>query len=203
MHQESTYFKLLSVLLQYPGEDFIRTLPELRAEVARLAPGDRRTGIETFLSEIEATGSLLRLERYTAAFDLNPSTTLNMTYHIWRDGEKRAGVLAYLQHLYDAAGYENVTGELPDYLPLMLEFLSIFPAAEAIEPIRRCLGAITILADRLHSVAPPYAALLRPFADRFRDSASVHNVPHPRTGPEKKHHTALHRCRAQRRPPWI
>jgi len=104
-------------------------------------------------------------ERYTTTFDMTPPNTLNMTYHRFGDGEKRAGMLAYLQEIYCRSGYAPNTGDLPDYLPLMLEFLSQCPDAPGGEAIWDCLEPLGKLIHRLREVAPPYAQLLVPLED--------------------------------------
>lgn len=169
MKEVDIYFKLLSILLQYPDKAYLEALPELKSAVAQLPRGRRKAGIEAFLAKVKSQRALQLQECYTAAFDLNPSTTLNVTYHIWGDGEKRAGALTALQQVYRKAGYANTSSELPDYLPLMLEFLSIFPEALQSEQFLRCFGKLDTVADRLLKVAPAYAALLQPLAGMFRD----------------------------------
>jgi len=91
-------------------------------------------------------------------------TTLNLTYHAYGDNEKRAAALARLQHLYDQAGWERTDGELPDYLPLLLEFLAIHPWPETALPVWQCLHATQNLVAGLEKSAPAYAMLLRPLA---------------------------------------
>jgi nitrate reductase delta subunit len=168
MQDASTYFKILSLLLQYPDAAYIRALPELTAAAGRLAPGPERAGIYSFLADVTARDVIQLQERYTAAFDLNPSTTLNMSYHRWGDGEKRAAALTRLQSRYRNAGYESVSAELPDYLPLMLEFMATVPGADHSVTIRQCLEGLDPMLERLGRIAPPYAQLLQPLAASFR-----------------------------------
>jgi nitrate reductase delta subunit len=172
MKDANTYFKLLSLLLHYPDQDYVRALPGLESAVAQMPPSRQKTGIEAFLAEIKTYSVLHLQERYTTAFDLTPPTTLNMTYHIWGDGEKRAGAMTHLQNIYAEAGYEKTSAELPDYLPLMLEFMSLFPEVQASEPMRQCFEGLGQVVDRLRKIVPPYAALLQPLADSFGDSSA-------------------------------
>ena len=153
--------KLVSELLQYPDEEFMKRLPDLEAVVAKLPDEENRNGFEQFIAALQET--------YTAVFDMNPSTTLNVTYHLWGDGEKRADALARLKELYATAGYELSTGELPDYLPLMLEFLAFCPDARGIDVLWQCLGGLRPLIDRLGKTAPNYAVLLDVLAGSVSD----------------------------------
>lgn len=157
-------FRLLSVLLHYPDDDLLGCLDEIGATVRRLPAGETRTAVEDFLSYLGTHAPIRLQENYTAAFDMQPATTLNLTYHAFGDNEKRAQAMARLQRLYDQAGWERISGELPDYLPLLLEFLSIHPRPETAAPVWECLQAVTSLVAGLNKTAPAYAALLRPLA---------------------------------------
>ncbi len=157
-------FKLLSVLLQYPDEDYLSQIKEIEVAVASMPPNEFENNISEFITYTK-TRSLLQLQEiYTAAFDLSPATTMNLAYHIWGDNEKRAGMLTRLQQVYQDAGYERATGELPDYLPLMLEFLSICPETKGGELIWECLQSFDKYIDRLQKSAPAYSTLLQPLA---------------------------------------
>jgi nitrate reductase delta subunit len=92
---------------------------------------------------------------------------LNLTYHRWGDGKERGSALARLLHLYAKAGYEIADGELPDYLPLVLEFLSVGPPESAHEIMAEYHPQVSILASRLAESSSPYAALLEGAAHRF------------------------------------
>ena len=168
MNDATLYFKLLSILLQYPDAGFVKALPELESAAAQLPPGRRKAGIDGFLAAVRTQSAFQLQERYTAAFDLSPATTLNITYHIWGDGEKRAAALMRLQQQYANAGYDKTTTELPDYLPLMLEFLAVFPDARQSGHFRNCFAKLDMVVDRLQEIAPPYASLLQPLAGMFR-----------------------------------
>ena len=123
---------------------------------------EMKKSMDDFLLYLKTHSPIHLQEGYTAAFDMNPTTTLNLTYQLYGDNEKRADVLARLQQRYQDAGYERITGELPDFLPMMLEFLSVCPDTENTELIWECLQGLEDVVDRLQKAAPPYAALLQP-----------------------------------------
>lgn len=156
--------RLLSVLLHYPDDDLLGHIDEIAAAAGQVPEEDVQTAAGNFLSYLGTHTPIRLQENYTAAFDLRPETTLNLTYHAFGDNEKRAAALARLQHVYDQAGWERTTGELPDYLPLMLEFLAIQPGPERVLPVWQCLRATAALAAGLERTAPAYAALVRPLA---------------------------------------
>jgi nitrate reductase molybdenum cofactor assembly chaperone NarJ/NarW len=163
-------YRVIAALLQYPEPAWLEIIPQARAYSRRLPAGRIRDTIEAFLDHA-ASQPLLRLqENFTAVFDLNPATTLNMSCHVSGDGRKRAALLASLQQGYRRAGYEGPDHELPDFLPAMIEFLTVCRDATALEPFRRCLAGLAGLVDRLRQAAPPYAHLLELLAEDYQAS---------------------------------
>ena len=160
----SDTLRLLSVLLDYPDNGLLKGLDRIAAAAEQIPEPEFRQAAQGFLDYLHAHAPMRLQETYTAAFDLHPVTTLNLTYHAYGDNEKRAAVLARLQHLYDKAGWERTGGELPDYLPLLLEFLAIHPRPETLEPVWQCLHATQTLIAGLEKSAPAYATLLLPLA---------------------------------------
>jgi nitrate reductase delta subunit len=154
--------RLLSALLVYPDHDLLGQIEMIEAEVEDMPSKEMKKSMDDFLLYLKTHSPIQLQEGYTAAFDMNPSTTLNLTYHTYGDNEKRADMLARLQQRYQDAGYERTTGELPDYLPMMLEFLSVCPESEKTGLIWECLRGLEDVVDRLQKAAPPYAALLQP-----------------------------------------
>ena len=171
---------VLSVLLHYPDEELFKRLDEIASVADHSCPADVKSAIQAFVNELN-THSLIQVqESYTALFDIDPKTTMNMTHHAFGDNEKRAAALAHLQHNYEQAGWERITGELPDYLPMMLEFLSICPHPEHTEPVWHCLQGMQPLVARLEKKAPAYAALLQPIVRMAAErGASVDNGSRP------------------------
>jgi len=128
-------YKTMVILLQYPSQDLLQCVPELESHTGLMPAGKAQRVVTEFLAYLKSEPMLKLQQNYTAAFDLNPSTTLNMTYHLFGDGEKRAGMMVRLQQCYHAAGYSGPANELPDFLPLMLEFLAVCPDAFRMDAI--------------------------------------------------------------------
>jgi nitrate reductase delta subunit len=171
--KQKLIFKIFSLLLQYPDEAFYEHLPELKEAALGLWPLPDKDHLAGFFSALQSRPRLKVQEDYTAAFDLAPATTLNMTYHIEAEGEKRAGLLVDLQQAYGAAGYERSSGELPDYLPLILEFLSVCPDARHIDGIGRCLIKIDHLAEGLGNIDSLYCGLVRALSYALRQLQEI------------------------------
>jgi nitrate reductase delta subunit len=160
--------KIVSLLLQYPDEGFCRSLPFIEETLDRLPNSSARDVLVRFISYLQATPLLCLQETYTRTFDLDPSTCLNLSYHLLGDSEKRGNVMAGLRQIYHEAGFETITGELPDYLPLMLEFLSECPECDGAGMLWSYLGAVEKPAGVLKDSGNPYALLLEVVGDIVR-----------------------------------
>ncbi len=173
--------QVLSVLLHYPDDDLLNRLDEIASIADRSPSAEIKSAIQAYIHYLQTHAPIHVQERYTAVFDMNPGTTMNMTYHAFGDNEKRAAALAHLQHNFEQAGWERVTGELPDYLPMMLEFLSICPHSEYTAAVWQCLRGMQPLVKRLEKNEPIYAVLLQPIVNMAAERcAAVDNRDHPR-----------------------
>jgi len=166
MNQDNKFLlKLLSVLLMYPDDEFVRWLPLLEKELEEKVNDSEKEKLLGFVAGIRHM-SLLRLqEHYTRIFDMNPKTCLNLTFHSLGDSEDRGRALAQLDQVYCQAGYERTTGELPDYLPLMLEFLSQCPDAEGVGMLWNQLGGVQNIGANLDGTDSPYRMLFEILTD--------------------------------------
>ncbi len=161
--------RVLSILLQYPDQDLIRNLNELREAVEEIAQPEPREECANFLSYLEKIPLIRIQEEYSATFDLNPETCLNISYHKWGDARERGSALVDFRQLYDTAGYECATGELPDYLPLVLEFLSINGETSRLSFLGQYCDQVESLGSRLQENASHYAGLFAIVVDTFRE----------------------------------
>ena len=166
---ERTLLKLVSLLLQYPEASLLDSLASLEGAVSEISDPGAKARCGDFLDHLRNTPLLRLQETYSATFDLNPSTSLDLGYHRWGDGKERGGALARLVSLYSQAGYELIDGVLPDHLPLLLEFLSLCPEEMSREITNEYGGQVAILASRLVEDGSPYAGLLRIVSDSFRN----------------------------------
>jgi nitrate reductase delta subunit len=152
--------KLLSLCLAYPEAEARGTLPEMEAAAERLSDPRMRDRLIDFLKLLSAQPLLKLQEHYTAVFDLNPSASLNLTYHLMGEREDRGRALAELIEVYRRAGFAPAVNDLPDFLPLVLEFLAVTAGGENHELIRRCLAAVPAVAQRVKDSGSMYAAPL-------------------------------------------
>jgi nitrate reductase delta subunit len=131
-------------------------------EAAARGLGDplARERLTHFLTRMKAQPLLELQAHYTAVFDLNPSASLNLTYHLMGEREDRGRALADLIEVYRQAGFVPMVNDLPDFLPLVLEFLAVSAEGEDNELIRRCLAAVPAIVQRLRDSGSMYAAPL-------------------------------------------
>ena len=102
---------------------------------------------------------LERQEDYVRTFDFDRRATLHLTYHTFGDRRQRGLELVKLKRRYANAGLELDAAELPDYLPVMLEFAALEPeAGEALLNEHR--PALELIRARLHDRQSPYATIL-------------------------------------------
>lgn len=146
-------WQLLSVLLQYPE----RELFDAGEELERAAAGS--AGIQRFLAWQQARPLGEAQEAYVRTFDFDRRASLHLTYHTHGDRRQRGLELVRLKRRYAEAGLPLVTGELPDYLPVLLEFAAL--DAEHGEALLNELRApLELVRSRLHETGSPYADLL-------------------------------------------
>lgn len=174
--------QVLSLLLHYPDDELFRRLDRIRTAADDFPCGDIQSAVHGFIDDLERLTPLRAQERFTAVFDMNPITTLNLTYHTYGDNEERAAALVRLQQSYAQAGWERISGELPDYLPLMLEFLSVCRHPEQTAAVWLCFRGIDGLIEKLEPSAPAYAALLQPLARMAVERGASDPGPENRSG---------------------
>lgn len=152
--------KLVSVLLQYPSAEARQAVAGL--EPAELAPlRGRRAGRLAAFLEWYAGQPLDELRRaYVEAFDFARQRSLHLTYHLHGDSRQRGLALVRLKELYAAHGLDPGEAELPDFLPLMLEFCALAPEPAGRELLDRHRPAIELVRDSLHRHGSRFAALL-------------------------------------------
>lgn len=152
-------YKIISILLRYPDEHVLARLDDVAAALPAI--GDSRlrasvAGVVDWLGTVPATEAA---QHYVSTFDHTRRRSLYLTYYRHGDTRARGMALLALKHAYRSAGYEPPERELPDFLPLVLEFAALAP-----EPGTRiliqCQAGLELLRRALHEVASPYGHLI-------------------------------------------
>ena len=154
-------FKAFSALLSYPSAEMRQALPEI-AEVIRtskLVGAGEREGLFALIEEIGEGDLLAAEERYVDLFDRGRALSLHLFEHLHGDGRDRGAAMVELKALYAAAGFELTTSELPDYLPVVLEYLSQRDMVEARDMLADCAHILSSIARSLIARQSRYAAV--------------------------------------------
>ncbi|MBL8579204.1 MAG: nitrate reductase molybdenum cofactor assembly chaperone [Mesorhizobium sp.] len=170
-------FKALSILLTYPSEDLKSAIPAIRAVLGEgLLPQASVSGLEPLLASLENTDIYDLQERYVLLFDRSRTLSLNLFEHIHGESRDRGGAMVDLLETYRAGGFDLAGTELPDHLPVLLEFLSTRPIAEAREILADAGHIIVALAERLARRESVYAPVLDALVKLSSVGAANHNA---------------------------
>jgi nitrate reductase delta subunit len=155
-------YKLLSVLLEYPEQELIDNLPALPERLAECSDIDdaERVALCAFIDHLASTPLTRLQEDYVQTFDMTPEHSLHLTHHLFGDDKNRGPALIDLGELYKDYGVEVQGNELPDYLPLILEFAAYLDDSEAMVFLSDANKVFKVLTDNLNKAGSPYAALV-------------------------------------------
>ncbi|MCI0600328.1 MAG: nitrate reductase molybdenum cofactor assembly chaperone [Beijerinckiaceae bacterium] len=155
--------RALAALLSYPSGELRRALPEIADAISLsplVAPRERK-GLLALTGSL-AEGDLLEIEeRYVELFDRGRASCLNLFEHLHGDSRDRGTAMIELKRLYESAGFELATRELPDYLPVVLEYLSCRNLAEARAMLSDCSHILKAIASALMARGSAYTAILQ------------------------------------------
>jgi len=151
------HFQVLSALLQYPEQALLDSLPELDDELIE-ASDIRRTLLPLFYY-LAGTELIKLQENYVATFDRNPSHSLHLFEHIHGESRDRGQAMVDLMEEYKKHGLEMASDELPDYVPLFLEFLSQVDDEQAGRMLSDAIHVLAHVGRKLKANGSPYAAV--------------------------------------------
>jgi nitrate reductase molybdenum cofactor assembly chaperone NarJ/NarW len=143
--------KALSLILSYPTEELQAAMPaivEVFAQDDRL-DADTRAGLAILVHRL-GEGDIYDLqESYVMLFDRSRTLSLNLFEHVHGESRERGGAMVSLIETYREGGFEPATSELPDHLPLLLEFLSTRSRAEFQDTLSDAAHILEALGGRL------------------------------------------------------
>ncbi|MCR6736947.1 MAG: nitrate reductase molybdenum cofactor assembly chaperone [Afipia sp.] len=154
-------FKILSALLTYPSQDLIAAAPEFGAvlDSENIVPAAQRRALDILIEEI-AIGELYDLqEGYGLLFDRSRTLALHLFEHVHGESRDRGQAMVDLKTLYEDAGFAIAANELPDFIPLFLEFLSTQPVAAARDLLAQPAHILAAMAERLGRRKSSYRAI--------------------------------------------
>lgn len=182
-------YNALAILLRYPEE-------ELRSgycAAADMIEGDQRIGrgvkakLRRLCDEL-ASGDILEVQaRYVELFDRSRALSLNLYEHVHGESRDRGQAMVELLKLYSSHGLELSARELPDHLPVFIEFLSLLPPAQAGELLGEAAHVLEAVRERLKKRVSPYLAVFEALcavaAVRVNEQALAALMQEPDTDP--------------------
>jgi nitrate reductase molybdenum cofactor assembly chaperone NarJ/NarW len=167
--------RVLSALLGYPDARLRRYLPEMR-DLLR----DERALSASRLAELDALMGMLRRadaldaeSDYVELFDRGRSTSLHLFEHVHGDSRERGPAMIDLGQTYEKAGLVLAEGELPDYLPAVLEFVSTQPPREAKAFLGEMAHIFNAIFSALQQRRSAYASVLGALLDLAGERAQA------------------------------
>ena len=129
----SKSLRVLAALLGYPDAQMRSHLREMR-ELLRdehALSDSRLSELDALMAALERADPLQAESDYVELFDRGRGTSLHLFEHVHGDSRERGPAMIDLGQTYESAGMVLTEGELPDYLPAVLEFVSTQPVREA------------------------------------------------------------------------
>ena len=167
------YYKLLSALLSYPDEAFVEAIPDFNEMLRSGFEASEAIVMENFMRNLAAQDLTDAQGIYVQTFDMTPEHALHMTHHIFGDDKNRGPALIDLSEHYRSYGLniaanDGDPNELPDHLPLMLEFCAQLNDEEACAFLSQWGKVLGQLASNLEASNSVYAPLIRLVERRSR-----------------------------------
>ena len=160
-------WRALAALLSYPTKALQAATGEIAAALTAeaIVATPHRAAIRGFLDELAGADIYDLQARYFALFDRSRTLSLHLFEHIHGESRDRGQAMADLFALYQIHGLVMSADELPDFLPLFLEFLSLLPDAEALTMLTEPAGILRALTDRLAARDTGYMTVMAALAD--------------------------------------
>jgi nitrate reductase delta subunit len=177
--------RAFSALLSYPTQELRDALPEIAdcIRVSTLVAQSEREPLLRFVDAL-ADADLLDLEaRYLELFDRGRATSLNLFEHLHGESRDRGQAMVDLKRHYERTGFDLASRELPDFLPVVLEYLSCRDLAEARDMLADCAHILRRIGEVLFARKSDYAfvfqALLAIAREPLIDPSAVRRFPEP------------------------
>jgi nitrate reductase delta subunit len=154
--------RALAALLSYPTAELVDALEEIGGALDRevIVPAFERAELDRLIGELR-TGDLYDLqERYGLLFDRTRALSLHLFEHVHGESRDRGQAMVDLLKLYEEGGYTPTPSELPDFLPLFLEYASTREPKEAIALVGQPANVIAALRERLAKRQSSYGAVM-------------------------------------------
>jgi len=170
--------KVLSALLCYPQPEIQAALGEMAEalEQERVLPERERRALWALMRQMAQTDLMELQERYIRLFDRGRALSLHLFEHIHGESRDRGQAMVDLLEVYRQHGFELNARELPDYLPLFLEYLAQRPESEALELLGEALHVIALLGARLAERGSDYHIVFEALSALVGEPADIADI---------------------------
>jgi nitrate reductase delta subunit len=174
-------FKALGALLDYPTPELQVALDEVEQAIVeeRALPAGELDGVRALIERLRRSDIMDAQEYWIGLFDRSKRLALHLYEHSYGESRDRGQAMVNLALTYRMNGFELNAAEMPDYLPLFLEFLSVIPEVHARRYLTDAIEIIEALRIRLEERDSTYAAVLAALvtlASRDVDDAEVEAI---------------------------
>jgi nitrate reductase delta subunit len=165
--KENASYQAVGALLCYPDSALVSSLQKIEEllDTEERLSRERRNDIKQLIDRLRCDDLIDSQELYVSLFDRTRSLSLHLFEHVHGESRDRGQAMVDLMDLYKEHGLELSANELPDYLPLFLEFLSSLPPHEAHENLLQPIEVIRALRDRLIAKHSDYAIIFDSLLD--------------------------------------
>lgn len=154
--------QVASWVLSYPDEAMLGALPTLAAALDEQPDGAPVRDLLAVVEHLTVTPADRLRHDFVETFDLTRRHALHLSY--WTDGDtrRRGQVLADFKQVYRDSGWVvRLDGELPDHLPVVLEFAAVVDPAAGTDLLQRYRPSLELLRLELEDDASPWAPAVR------------------------------------------
>jgi nitrate reductase delta subunit len=171
--------RALAWLLRYPGEELRTHLPDLQQALhdeASIGP-ERLAEIDALIRRLQSLPAMRAEAEYVEIFDRGRGTALHLFEHVHGDSRDRGPAMIDLAQTYAAAGLDLGSGELPDFLPVVLEYASTQPPAQARAFVAEFAHILQAIFSALRRRESPYASVVAALLELAGERAQAVPLP--------------------------
>lgn len=170
--------KVLSALLCYPQPEMQAALAEMATALAQenRLPESTRRALQALMNQMQRTDVMDLQESYIGLFDRGRALSLHLFEHLHGQSRDRGQAMVDLLETYRRHGFELSARELPDYLPLFLEYLAQRPADEALSLLTDAMPVIALIGARLAERGSDYHVVFDALATLVDEPASIADI---------------------------
>ena len=175
----SRSLRVLAALLAYPDAQLRTHLGEMRELLegeSAISPS-RRAEIQALMDTLRRADPLETESAYVELFDRGRATSLHLFEHVHGDSRERGPAMIDLGQTYEKAGLLLAPDELPDFLPVVLEFVSTQPPREARAFLAEIVHILNALFGALRKRESAYASAVGALIELAGETAQAIEPP--------------------------